>query len=265
MSSVDRPPHLRAVEGLAPESATRLIEALVALVKPRFPIVVDREVSNRRSFAVYGPALVADAVATVEGIAHLAELQREADTHSLLRDLVEAAITFAWLAIDPDPHIEAWLLADKRARVKVDNALQTFGQQVLDPTVRTSFDQAIAAGGPSFPDALGRAKQADLAWTSRLPRLKRVVEGSRVFELLYELVFRYTSAFTHSMPMAVMKLIEPVQGGAVVVLEGTVGPQRALTFAPSVFGVLLYVASEVLGWPLVREIDEVFDSIVAAP
>ena len=85
-----------------------------------------------------------------------------------------------------------------------------------------------------------------------------------MFELLYELMYRYTSSFTHSAPMAVNKLIEPVQDGAVVVLEGTTGPQRALTFAPSAFGVMLYVASETLGWPAVHEIDAVFDRAVQA-
>ena len=85
-----------------------------------------------------------------------------------------------------------------------------------------------------------------------------------MFELLYELIFRYTSSFTHSMPMAVNKLIEPVKDGAVVVLEGTTGPQRALTFAPSLFGALLYVASEALGWPSTYEIDSAFDRAVGA-
>ena len=63
--------------------------------------------------------------------------------------------------------------------------------------------------------------------------------------------------------MAINKLIEPVPDGAIVVLEGTSGPQRALTFAPSAFGVMLYVASETLGWPAVHEINAVFEKIAA--
>jgi hypothetical protein len=62
--------------------------------------------------------------------------------------------------------------------------------------------------------------------------------------------------------VAVNKLIEPVTDGAVVVLEGTTGPQRALTFAPSGFGVMLYGASETQGWPAVHEIDTAFERVV---
>ncbi|MHB8659992.1 MAG: DUF5677 domain-containing protein [Solirubrobacteraceae bacterium] len=256
---MDQPSHLRAIESMQPDTARALSDALTALVKPRFPYMVSAEVQASRPFALYGVALLADSVSTVEGIAHLSEREREADTHSLLRDLIEAVITFAWLAIDPGPHIQAWLLSDKKERVKVDNALHTFGEQVLDPSFRAALDSDIAAGGPVLIDVASRAKSADKFWTPRVARLERVVEGGRVFELLYELTYRYTSSFTHSAPMTVNKLIEPVQDGAVVVLEGTTGPQRALTFAPSAFGVMLYVASETLGWPAVHEIDAVFD------
>ena len=64
------------------------------------------------------------------------------------------------------------------------------------------------------------------------------------------------------MPVAVNKLIEPVKDGVAIVLEGTTGPQRALTFAPSLFGAIPYVASETLGRPAVHEIDAVFDRFV---
>jgi hypothetical protein len=261
---MDQPPHLRAIESMRPDVARALIGALTALVKPRYPYKVSAEVQAKRPFALYGVALLADSVSTVEGIAHLSELEREADAHSLLRDLIEAVITFAWLAIDPEPHIQAWLVSDKKERVKVDNAMQTFGEQVLEPSIRASLDADIAAGGPVLVDVASRAKAADKFWTPRVARLERVVEGGRVFELLYELMYRYTSSFTHSAPMAVNKLIEPVQDGAVVVLEGTTGPQRALTFAPSAFGVMLYIASETHGWPAVHEIDAVFDRAVQA-
>jgi hypothetical protein len=255
-------PHLRAIQSLAPETAQTLLGELVAFVRPRFPYVVDRARGEHRPFDVYGPALIADAIATVEGIAHLAQLQREADAHSLLRDLVESTITFAWLAIDPKPHIEAWLLEDKKKRLQAANALRTFGEELLETSFRQTLEADVQSGGPPLPGVADRAKKADQHWTPRIPRLERVIEGGRVFELLYELIFRYTSSFTHSMPMAVNKLIEPVKDGVAVVLEGTTGPQRALTFAPSLFGALLYVASEALGWPSTHDVDSAFDRAV---
>jgi hypothetical protein len=49
-----------------------------------------------------------------------------------------------------------------------------------------------------------------------------------------------------------------------VVLEATTGPRRALSFAPSAFGVMLDVASETLGWPATLEIDAAFERVIAA-
>jgi len=261
---MEQPPDLRSIQSMRPETARALIEALTGLVKPKYPYPVTGGDVGKRRFRAYVAALIADSISTIEGIAHLAELEREADTHSLLRDLIEGVITFAWLAIDPDPNIDAWLLSDKKERVKTDNALQNFGEQVLEPAFRANLEKDIAAGGPPLPGVADRARAADKYWTPRVARLERVVPGGRVFELLYELMFRYTSSFTHSMPMAVNKLIEPVKDGAVVVLEGTTGPQRALAFAPSAFGVMLYVASETLGWPATHEIDEAFERVIAA-
>jgi Family of unknown function (DUF5677) len=261
---MEQPPNVRAIESMRPETARALIEALTALVKGRYPYHVTGDDPAKRRWRAYAAAMVADSISTVEGIAHLAGLEREADAHSLLRDLIEVVITFAWLGIDPEPHIDAWLLSDKKERVKTDNAMQTFGEPVLEPAFRAQLDQEIAAGGPPLPGVADRAKAADKYWTPRIDRLLRVVPGGRVFELLYELMFRYTSSFTHSMPMAVNKLIEPVQDGAVVVLEDTTGPQRPLTFAPSAFGVMLYVASETQGWPATHENDTAFDRVIAA-
>ena len=261
---MEQPPNLRAIQPMSPHTARALIKALTELVKPRYPYVVTGDDESRRRFRAYAAGMLADSISTIEGIAHVAELEREADALSLLRDLIEAVITFAWFAIDPDPHIAAWLFNDKKERVKIDKAMQTFGEDVLEPARRAELDQDIAAGGPPLPGVADRAKAADKYWTPRISRLDHVVSGGRVFEMLYEFTFRYTSSFTHSMPMVVNKLIEPVEGGAVVVLEDTTGPQRALTFAPSAFGVMLYVASETLGWPAVHEIDAAFDAVVPA-
>jgi hypothetical protein len=199
-NAMEKPPQLRAIQSMSPDTARALIEALTALVKPRYPYVVTGVDPAKRRGRAYWAAMLAGSVSTVEGIAHLAELEREADAHSLLRDLIEAVITFAWLAIDPEPHIDAWLLSDKRERVKTDNAMKTFGQPVLEPGFRADLDRDIAAGGPPLPGVADRAKAADKFWTPRISRLEHVVPGGRVFELLYELMYSYTSSFTHSMP-----------------------------------------------------------------
>ena len=157
---MENPPHLRAIQSMSPETARVLIDALTALVKPRYPYHVTAEVAVKRPFAAYGAALLSDCISTIEGLARLAELEREADAHSLLRDLIESVITFAWLAIEPKPNIEAWLLDDKKERVKTDNAMQTFGQPVLEPGFRASLekDKWLASSTSLMPTAQLAAK-----------------------------------------------------------------------------------------------------------
>ena len=126
---MENPPHLRAIQSMSPETARVLIDALTALVKPRYPYHVTAEVAVKRPFAAYGAALLSDCISTIEGLARLAELEREADAHSLLRDLIESVITFAWLAIEPKPNIEAWLPTTRRNGSKLTTRCKPLGSR----------------------------------------------------------------------------------------------------------------------------------------
>ena len=73
-----------------------------------------------------------------------------------------------------------------------------------------------------------------------------------MFRFLYAGIFRYASGFTHSLPVAVNRLVEDAGANKVVVLEGTSGSQRGLTFAPIAFGLMLYVRRRESGAGCVR-------------
>ena len=79
-----------------------------------------------------------------------------------------------------------------------------------------------------------------------------------MFRFLYAGIFRYASGFTHSLPVAVNRLVEDAGANTVVVLEGTSGSQCGLTFAPIAFGLMLYVAAESLAWPRKADVDTTF-------
>ena len=75
---MERPPHVRAIQSMRPETARALIEALTALVKPRYPYHVTGGDTAKRRVRAFAAAMLADSISTVEGISHLAERHREA-------------------------------------------------------------------------------------------------------------------------------------------------------------------------------------------
>jgi hypothetical protein len=243
---------------MPPERARPVIEELVGLVRQKFPCVVETELIKSNPLAVVGPAIVSGAVSTVESILKLSELEREADPLSLLRDLIDTATTFGWLAADPSTRVDIWECDDARKRINIDDRTQQFGVPLLEPEWRKRLEAMVAKGTPRLPSLLDRATQADEHWGTRIKHFGNTVEGGRVFELLYSAVFGYTSSFTHSAPLSIYKLVEDAPGKRIVLLEDTTGPQRALRFAPLAFALVLYVASEALGCPATADIDGVF-------
>jgi hypothetical protein len=91
-------------------------------------VVVEKQAIPARPLAVVGPAIVSSSISTAESIAHLSMLEREADPHSLLRDLVDKTITFAWLAADPQPRVDAWSVTTRRSDFRSSNTFQGSGR-----------------------------------------------------------------------------------------------------------------------------------------
>jgi hypothetical protein len=231
----------------AVEAAGDRIDRLLALVEPRYPLVVADGQVSANPWLVVGPSLIARAVSTVRSIRHLSSLQKDADPLSLLRDLLEIVFTFAWLAADPPARIDAWEKADMASRLQVDDDAKRFVHDVLEPGFRADLEAKIV-GRPSYPSLLDRAQQADEYWSSRLAEVVGD-EAADLFRRLYAVHFRYASGFTHSLPIAVNRLVEEAGGSKVVSLEGTTGTQRGVANAPIAFALMLYVASETLAFP----------------
>ena len=223
------------------------IDRLLALVEPHFPVVVPTTSVAANPWLVVGPSMLARAAPTVRSISHLSALRKDADPMSLLRDLLEIVFTFAWLAVDPPARIDAWEKADMSSRLQLDDDAKRFGVELLDPRFRAELE-AKAAGRPSYPSLLDRAEQADAHWHNRLPAIQGP-EATNLFRRLYAIHFRHASGFTHSLPIAVNRLVEDAGDHKVVSLEGTTGTQRGLANAPITFALMLYVAAETLAWP----------------
>ena len=190
------------------------------------------------------------AISTVESIAYLSQQERESDCNSLLRDLVDRAILFAWLAADPGERVDIWEKQDMRKRIAMDNAVKGFGSAVLEPEWRAELEARVEdAEVTRLPPTPQLAPQADEHWKERVRFFREAVPEGKVFEMLYAGVFRYLSGFTHAAPVAIYHLVEDTPKQRVVTLEPTTGPQRAVSFAPLAFVLILFIASETLGWP----------------
>jgi len=231
----------------ATQLARERIDRLLSLVEPRFPVVVSTTNVAANPWLVVGPSMLARAASTVRSIGHLSALQKDADPMSLLRDLLEIVFTFAWLAVDPPARIDAWEKADMSSRLQLDDDAKRFGAELLDPSFRAELEAKVV-GRPSYPSLLDRAAEADAHWHNRLPAIQGP-EATDLFRGLYAIHFRHASGFTHSLPIAVNRLVDDAGNHKVVSLEGTTGTQRGVTNAPITFALMLYVAAESLAWP----------------
>jgi hypothetical protein len=233
-----------------PAAARALIADLVGLVKPCFPYVIEKRDITARPFAIPGAALVSSAISTVESIAFLSQQERESDCNSILRDLVDRAIVFAWVAADPAERVDIWEKQDMRKRIAMDDAVKEFGSAVLEPHWRAELETRIKeAEVKRLPPTEQLAPQADAYWKERGRFFREAAPDGKVFEMLYAGVFRYLSGFTHAAPVAIYRLVEDTPKQRVVILEPTTGPQRAVSFAPLAFALILFIASDTLGWP----------------
>ena len=241
-----------------PDAARALIADLVALGKPRFPHVVEKSEIPEHPFEVPGAALLSGAISTVESIAFLSQQERESDCNSLLRDLVDRAILFAWLAAAPGERVDIWEKQDMRKRIAMADAVKEFGAAVLEPKWRAELEARIReAEAAKLPPTEQLAPQADEYWKERIRFFREVVPSGNVFEMLYAGVFRYLSGFTHAAPAAIYRLVEDTPGQRVVIPEPTTGPQRGVSFAPLTFALILFIASETLGWPRASDVHAV--------
>lgn len=104
------------------------MEETKAIVGTRLPLTFD---SNGDSEAVIWPAaaaaLLARGVVIMETTAILAEQNRMADAQVSLRVMLEHAVVFCWIAIDPQANLTEWRRWDDWRRLKVHrDAAMTF-------------------------------------------------------------------------------------------------------------------------------------------
>lgn len=201
---------------------------------------------------------------TADSIVALIPERRATDAAVLLRTLLEAMVTFAWIGIDPTQNAAAWLRWDRRQRQKADNdVIQSGAPPLLDPQTREDFERIMAAG-PLMPEDLSqRATQIDRHWGPKLDAVDEDPSSTRSTRGLYRSVFRRDSQHTHAAVVSLEPLIlgSPPGPFQVIGVETDPGLHNAFTMAPVIYALALIFAEPMLGINgLQRAADEVFAS-----
>jgi hypothetical protein len=250
--------------GLSLAASLRASEALTGLVEERLPLQVEGGGGPPEPMRVIGPAMLARGAGTVQALAALAPLDREADAGVLLRVLLEHVITFAWLSADPDhQRFLLWLKEDGRQRLAMHNDLPSSVGALLSPEMHAFFSGIKERVDGAFPNVRERAAQADGDWASRLPGVMRPGNDWGSFLGLYQVVFRSMSAFTHAGPLSLNAVMRRTGSGDVVEMETRQGVRSAVRFAPMAFGLGLYVSSVAQGWPSREALDAIYAEMAA--
>jgi hypothetical protein len=249
--------------GMSHSAALHASESLTALVEERLPMYVIGE-EPPDPMRLIGPAMLARGAGTVQAITALAPLDREADAGVLLRVLLEHMITLAWLSADPDrQRFILWFKDDSQKRLTMHNDTPESLGGLLPPGMQALFSGVVARVEGKLPDLRTRAQQADADWVSRLPGVMHPGNDWGSFLGLYQIVFRYTSAFTHAGLLGLSAVTRRTATGDVVEMETRQGIRSAVRFAPLAFGLGLYVSSVAQGWPSREALDAIFNKAAA--
>lgn len=231
------------------ELHVRTGEELVELVESRLPLLVSKEPPHD-PMRLVRPALLARGAGTLRAINRLASLRRETDAGVLLRVLLEAMITVAWLSCDQDSRRFAlWVKHDSAARLAMHNDLPADLPPLLPPEMHAFHSGVVDRVKGKLPDLRTRATEADADWAPRLPGVLKPGNDWTSFLGLYRVVVRLMNAYTHPGSLGLNSVLKSTPAGDVVEMERVSEVPSALTLAAPALGLGLYVSSVAEGWP----------------
>lgn len=239
-------------------------EQLLLLANTKFPFDVSPSVltadgdAELDSWEIAAPAFLFTGMTCLVSIVALGKMSLprggSQDAFVLLRRLYEHAVTFAWIATDPERNAKAWVASDFQQRLKVHRELVELGHAGLRPATEAKYRAYIAANPTLMPGVKDRTIQADKHWAKRieLHGRKMPMPSRRLsFEALYTLIYRAASADAHATVGGLHPWVRGRGGGkfTVGVAEGDTGERFPFTLSPIVFAAWLFVNEHVLGWP----------------
>ena len=204
--------------------------------------------------------MLSRAYGTLDSVVALIGERRATDAGVLTRSLFEQAVTFAWVATEPEEHALAWVRWDRAERKKAHNDLLHHGGPALLEAQTLQDFAVVIASGPSMPNLAQRAEDADTYWSSQIAAVR---SSTTSFRGLYAVVYRTDSQATHAAVSSLEPLVAPAGPGRfdVLPIEKDPGDRSPFTRAPMLYGLMLLVAEPALG---IDGVEAALDRIFAA-
>jgi hypothetical protein len=224
-----------------------LSRALVSLVQGHFPQVWG-DTGSHDNWPVIAATLLAKITRSLEAMCLLRSAGFSADATIILRSQFEHAVTLAWLATAPSTTIPLWLKEDARARLAANTALGTMDEPMLNAEEHAHFSSLVAKTEAWFPTVEAMAREADRHWAGVIQAWD-LTDHKHNFSGLYQVVYRFSSAYVHPRPVGLNNSIASPLDGVVAVTGEVSQVDEPVTWGPLVLVLALLVSSHALGWP----------------
>jgi hypothetical protein len=237
-------------------------DALITLVAARLPQRVRYPKEPR--WRAYASAMTVRMADTVRSLLAVIDAGADADGMILLRGLYEKIVIFCWIAIDPEPHLEAWIANAKVYRRKLHNDSLAFGINLLSAEAL-----AEAATLKELPALADLALKVDEHWGPLLQGFRaRRFDGSAddllTFRGLY-MTYRLASRDAHAQPESLDAYADFASYPITIMFPMRPDHPDLLSIGISLFAQALVVCHDAIGWPDPERVRAINDEMYATP
>jgi hypothetical protein len=220
------------------------VEETKAIVGDRLPLTFDPNGGSETFiWPAAAAALLARGVVIMETTAALAEQNRMADAQISLRVMLEHAVVFCWIAIDPPTNLTEWRRWDDWRRLKVHRDAAKYGVEVLSP------ERVEEIGDPPSPRSVpDLAVLVDRYWSERSGGFRD--NDIRTFRGLYAAVYRRSSTLVHPTQEGMERhMLLTAEGLVISMDEQPAKPSAPFFLALPMMALMLLVYQQHFGWP----------------
>lgn len=231
-------------EPVISEAFREAVEETKAIVGDRLPLTFDpSDDPEAFMWPAAASALLARGLAILNTTATLAEQNRMADAQISLRVMLEHAVVFCWIAIEPETNLAEWRRWDDWRRLKVHRDGVKYGTEVL------SQERVEEIGDPPSPRSVADlADLVDRYWSKRSGGFRD--NDIRTFRGLYAAVYRRSSTLVHPTQEGMERHMRLTTEGLVIsVDEQPAKPQVPFYLALPMMALMLLVYEKHFGWP----------------
>jgi hypothetical protein len=234
----------------APDVIAAANVELVALVRRRLP---EGFCGGERWWALFATEALARMADTVESLMTLMASGHDTDGQTLLRSLYEQAVTFAWIAIEPDGRQIRWRDDGRWEMLKLHRDALTVGLTILSDAEVDDTKNGLSLTDRKQPEAdrvlppvPERALRADEHWSAQISGL-HPPNHPLSLRGIYMLAYRAASRPAHGSMVALDAYVTE-KNNRRVVHRAEPGSRLTWALVAPLFGIALTIAAQHLDW-----------------